>query len=238
MDKYNIKIQRFDPDKDKKPYMESFEVPVEKGMTVLDALYYIQNHLDGSIAFRSSCRAGVCGSCAMNINGVYRLACETQCSFYKKNITIKPLNHLPVIKDLFVDMKSFWDAYDYIKPYLISGDPNPEKERIQSTDDRENLNLVVDCILCSACYASCPVVDTDPKYLGPAALLKADRFIRDSRDSAFEERINLVGDDHGVFRCHSVYNCQTVCPKSIDPTGSINHLRVEIMKNRLWGKKK
>ncbi|MFC1725205.1 succinate dehydrogenase/fumarate reductase iron-sulfur subunit [candidate division KSB1 bacterium] len=238
MDKYNIKIQRFDPDKDKKPYFQTFEVPFEKGMTVLDALYYIQNHIDGSIAFRSSCRAGICGSCAMSINGKYRLACETQVAFFKKTVTLKPLNHLPVIRDLFVDQTPFWKAYEYIKPYLMAGNPDPEKERAQNFDERKELDLIVDCILCSACYASCPVVDTDPKYLGPAALMKADRFIKDSRDSAYAERLELVGDDHGVFRCHSIYNCQAVCPKQIDPTGSINNLRVHLMKHKLCGKKK
>jgi succinate dehydrogenase / fumarate reductase iron-sulfur subunit len=221
-----FKLFRFNPTVDKKHRFQEYEVPTKQGMTVLEGLFYIQQKLDGSIAFRSSCRAGICGSCAMHINGKYRLACETQILLLKSNtITIRPLAHLKVIKDLIVDMTPFWNKYNHIKPYLMPGEPNPEKERMQTSDDRARLDGLIDCILCSCCYASCPIVETAPNYLGPAALLKADRFIQDSRDNAKEERLKLIETEDGVFRCHTVYNCQEVCPKKLDPTGSIASLK-------------
>ena len=230
MEKRTFKIFRYDSSKDEPPRFQSFEVPGEKGMTVLEGLIYIQNYLDGSLAFRSSCRAGVCGSCAMHINGIYRLACETQIfSLKSKTVTIRPMAHLKVIKDLFVDLKPFWEKYKLIKPYLIPGDPPPERERIQTPDERLRLEGLIDCILCGACYASCPVGETHPEYLGPAVLLKVNRFVQDSRDNAEEERLDAVSGFNGVFRCHTIFNCQEVCPKELDPTGSIADLKRKIM---------
>lgn len=224
-EKYVIRILRFDPDTKEKPRWDRFEVPYRKGMTVLDGLNYIQGFLDGSLAFRSSCRAGVCGSCAMHINGRYRLACETQISLLGNTINIRPLGHLPIIRDLVVDMRPFFEKYKAIKPYLITKEPPPEKERPQSQAERENLTGIVDCILCAACYASCPMTDADPYYLGPAALAKANRFVVDSRDAHLKERLVIVGDEHGIFRCHTAFNCSDVCPKKIDPAGGIANLK-------------
>jgi len=227
-DKYIFKIFRFDPEKDKRPRFQKYEVPARPYLTVLDALFYIQDNLDGSVAFRSSCREGVCGSCAMHINGKYRLACETQISLLKsKTIRLRPLAHLPIIRDLFVDMRAFWDKYREIKPYLMPGNEAPEKERLQTVDERKKIDILVDCILCSSCYSSCPVTATDEKYLGPAALLKADRFLCDSRDKANEERLTIINGDHGAFRCHTIFNCQKVCPKDLDPTGAIADLKMK-----------
>ena len=224
-DKRLFKILRFDPDSGRGPAFATFEVPWRKGQTVLDALNHIQGFIDGSLAYRSSCRAGVCGSCAMHINGKYRLACETQVALLCGTITIRPLGHLPIIKDLIVDMGPFWAKFKTVRPYLIAGDAAPERERIQSPADREHLTGIVDCILCAACYAGCPMTDSDPSYLGPAALAKANRFVVDTRDGHSEERLTIVGDEHGIFRCHTAFNCSDVCPKDIDPAGSIAHLK-------------
>lgn len=233
MSEVTFKILRYDPKTDKKPHGEQFKVPTKSGMTVLDGLYYIQEHLDGSLAFRSSCRAGVCGSCAMHINGTYRLACETQISALNSaTIKVRPMAHLPVMKDLFVDMDPFWEKFKHIKPYLIPGDEPAEKERLQTTDERAHLDRIIDCILCGACFASCTVNNYDEEYLGPAALLKAQRFFSDSRDAAIEERMDLVDGEHGVWRCHTIFNCQEVCPKEIDITGSIAVLKRNMVANR------
>ncbi|MFC1562435.1 succinate dehydrogenase/fumarate reductase iron-sulfur subunit [candidate division KSB1 bacterium] len=233
MDIRTFRIFRYDSTKEEPPKFESFEVPVEKGMTVLEGLMYIQDNLDGSLAFRSSCRASVCGSCAMHINGKYRLACETQIYALKsKTITIRPMAHLKVIKDLFVDLEPFWEKYKLIKPFIQPGEPAPERERIQSADDRLKLEGLIDCILCGACHASCTVCETHPEYLGPAVLLKVNRFVEDSRDNAEEERLDDVSGLNGVFRCHTIFNCQEVCPKELDPTGSIANLKRKIIKKK------
>jgi succinate dehydrogenase / fumarate reductase, iron-sulfur subunit len=235
MDERKFEIFRFDPQKDKKPRFDRFSVPAPKGLTVLDALFYIQRNLDGSLAFRSSCRAGVCGSCAMHVNGKYRLGCETQVAHLKGTIRVRPLGHLPVIRDLLVDLKLFWEKYKRIKPYLMPGSPAPDKgERIQSADQRQPLDVIIDCILCASCHAACTVTATSPDYLGPAALLKQARFVLDSRDRATAERLALVQGDDGAFRCHTIYNCQIVCPKNCDPTGGIAVLKRKLLEQKVW----
>ncbi len=233
MSEVKFKVFRFDPESDKRHRFEEYAVPANSGMTVLDGLYFIQEHIDGSLAFRSSCRAGVCGSCAMHINGTYRLACETQVKDLGSTIKVRPLAHLPVMKDLFVDMDPFWEKFKQIKPYLIPGDEPGEKERLQTPDERARLDVIIDCILCAACYGSCTINNYDEEYLGPAALLKAQRFFSDTRDSADEERLDLVDGDHGAWRCHTIFNCQRVCPKDIDITGSIGVLKRHLMARRL-----
>jgi len=223
---YNI--QRFDSDKDAAPYFKEYKVLYTEGMTVLDGLYYILEHLDGTLAFRSSCRSGVCGSCGMNINGEYCLACETQVAYFGSYLTVKPLGNMKIVKDLVVDLEPFWNKFKSIRPYLMPGnpDPDPEKiERIQTEDDRALLEGLIDCILCGCCQAACPMTGTDEEYLGPAILMKADRFARDSRDGAIKQRLDTVDSEHGVWRCHTVYDCQVACPKSLDPTGAIADLK-------------
>jgi len=229
-----FKVLRFDPDSGKAPEFHSFQVPIRKGMTVLDGLNWIQGNQDGSLAFRSSCRAGICGSCAMHINGKYRLACETQVALLSGDVVVRPLGHLPIIKDLMVDLRGFWAKYKSIKPFLIAGDGAPEKERFQSQADRVHLDGVIDCILCAACHAACPMTASDPDYLGPAALTKANRFVIDSRDAHEDERLNLIGDEHGVFRCHSAMNCSDVCPRGVEPAGSIAHLKRRFVGRKLF----
>jgi succinate dehydrogenase / fumarate reductase iron-sulfur subunit len=219
-----FKIHRFDPQTGKPPWVQTYEFPMSAmaNGTVLEGLFHIQRFMDGSLAFRSSCREGVCGSCAAHINGKYRLACETRVESLGTNVvTIRPLAHLPVLRDLVVDMDDFWAKYKSIKPYLMPGASEPERERAQTVDERADLDLLVDCIMCASCYASCSVTATDPDYLGPAALLQANRFLQDSRDTAVEERLKLAGGEHGAFRCHTIFSCQEVCPKDLDPTGSI-----------------
>lgn len=226
-----FKVFRFDPGKDRKPYFKKYLVPVGGNvLTVLDGLYYIQQKLDGSLAFRSSCRAGVCGSCAMHINGKYRLACNTPISFLNsQKIVLRPLGHLKIQRDLVVNLDPFWEKYELIKPYLMPGSPPPEKELIQSPDDRARINILVDCILCACCYSSCTITLTDKNYLGPAALLQMNRFVQDSRDGDIRERLLVVNGDDGAWRCHTMFNCQIVCPKSLNPSGSIADLKRKLV---------
>ena len=233
MPKTTFEVFRFDPATDKKPGWQSYTFETKPGMTILQGLLHIQAHVDTSLAFRSACRAAVCGSCAMHINGSYRLACETQIDFFGSKITIRPLSHLPVLKDLVVEMAPFWKRYNEIKPYLIPGKNPPVREFEQSQDDRELLTGVIDCILCGCCYSACPVVATDPDYLGPAAALKSARFVLDSRDRATRERLVLSGGENGVWRCHTVFSCQEVCPKDINPSGAITDLKMKAVASRL-----
>lgn len=222
-----FRVFRFEPD-DGEPRFDRFQVPVEKGMTVLEGLYYILENLDSSLAFRSSCRSAVCGSCAMHINGCYRLACRTQIAALEPPVVIRPLAHLPVLKDLVVDMEPFFAHYEVIKPYLVPKEPPPEQEYLQSQKERKRLDGLVDCILCGACYGACPLGLSDPHYLGPHAFLQALRFLEDSRDGAKEERLALIGTEDGAFRCHTVFSCQRVCPKDLDPSGAIARLKLQL----------
>ncbi|MCL4424063.1 MAG: succinate dehydrogenase iron-sulfur subunit [Firmicutes bacterium] len=222
----DVKVFRFDPDTDDKPRYDTYQVTYREGMTILDVLFYILENLDGSLAFRYACREAICGNCAMYVNGLQRLACKTQVKDLKTTeLFIEPLPSLPVIKDLVVDLDSFFGKYVSIKPYLIPAESPPEKEYYQSQSDRHVLNEAVDCILCGACYSSCPAVWTDEDYLGPAALIKAFRFYADSRDGAQKERLDLVAHEHGLWRCHTVFNCVEVCPKGIDNTSAIQYLK-------------
>lgn len=236
MERVKFKILRYDPEKDDKPSYQVFEIPWEKGMTVLHGLIYIRERLDGTLAFRSCCRAGVCGSCSMHINGQYRLACENQIEFLGKKIVIRPMSNMPIIRDLVVDMEAFWKNYRLIKPYLIAGDPPPEDgERIQTQDDRKRLTEIVDCILCGICTSSCTVSATNEDYIGPAAFLKAERFLTDSRDEGTIERLKLVGEDDGVWLCHTIFNCQKYCPKDLDPTAGIKSIQRRLIYHGLKG---
>lgn len=227
-----FKISRFDPSTDKKPYINTFEVKVSKKMSILEALFFILENLDGSLAFRFSCRGAVCGSCAMYINGKRRLACQTLVdSIRSKVIRIEPLPHYMIIKDLVVDMDKFFKKYRDIKPYLINEAAAPQKERCQSIADRKKIDEMTKCILCGSCYSACTMAFTNDNFLGPAALTKAYRFLADSRDDNDIERLNLAGGDNGVWRCHTLFNCADACPKEIVPTYSIQKLKGEISKN-------
>jgi len=223
-----FKIYRYDPDKDAKPYMQDISVEVDStDRKLLDALVKLKAK-DDSIAFRRSCREGVCGSDAMNINGRNGLACLTDLASFTagKAIVLRPLPGLPVIRDLIVDMTQFFKQYHSIKPYLINNDPPPERERLQSPEDREELNGLYECILCACCSTSCPSFWWNPdKFVGPAGLLAAYRFIADTRDQATTERLDNLEDPYRLFRCHTIMNCVDVCPKGLNPTKAIGKIK-------------
>ena len=209
-----FEIYRYDPDKDERPYMQKLEVelqPTDK--MLLDALVRIKNDVDDSLALRRSCREGVCGSDAMNINGKNGLACTTNLRELKEPIVLRPLPGLPVIRDLIVDMTHFFNQYHSIRPYLINDTPPPEKERLQSPEAREELDGLYECILCACCSTSCPSFWWNPdKFVGPAGLLQAYRFIADSRDEATGSRLDNLEDPYRLFRCHTIMNCVDVGP--------------------------
>ena len=227
-----LRIFRYDPDKDAAPYVKDYDVkPDPADRMLLDALVRVKE-MDDSFAFRRSCREGVCGSDAMNINGRNGLACITKLADLKEPVELKPLPGLPVIRDLIVDMTQFFKQYHSIKPYLINDDPAPEKERLQSPADREELDGLYECILCACCSTSCPSFWWNPdKFVGPAGLLQAYRFIADSRDQATGERLDNLEDPYRLFRCHSIMNCVDACPKGLNPTKAIGKIK-ELMVRR------
>jgi len=227
-----ITVYRYDPDKDERPYLKDYDVKLEPtDRMLLDALVRIKSQ-DDSVAFRRSCREGVCGSDAMNINGRNGLACVTKIADLPHHVTLRPLPGLPVIRDLIVDMTQFFMQYHSIKPYVINNDPPPERERLQSPAEREELNGLYECILCACCSTACPSFWWNPdKFVGPAGLLQAYRFIADTRDQATEERLDNLEDPYRLFRCHSIMNCVDACPKGLNPTRAIGKIK-EIMVKR------
>ncbi len=224
-----LKIQRFDPEKDKKAQYQEYEFDAEPTDRVLDGLNYIKWNLDGTLTYRRSCAHGICGSDAVRINGHNRLACKTLFKDVGNRLTIEPLLGFPVIKDLVVDMEPFFEAYRSIKPYLIADDPPPEKERLQSPEERERFDDTTKCILCAACTTSCPPFWNNPKFVGPAALVNAHRFIFDSRDDGAEERLDMLNDREGVWRCRTVFNCTQACPRYIQVTKAIQEIKRAIL---------
>jgi len=223
-----LRIQRFNPDVDKKPYLQDFQVQREQGMTVLDALHKAKTEQDGSITYRRSCRHAICGSCAMNINGKNVLVCHTPVKEVldkKGRVTIRPLPYLPVIKDLVVDRTAFWEQYLRVKPWLIPPDNVPEKEYRISPEEVNALQKAETCIMCGACYSACSVIGMTKKYIGPHALLKAFLRVLDPRDSAPDKRLEDLAGDDGVYRCHTIFNCIDACPKELNPTEAIETLR-------------
>lgn len=228
-----LTILRYDPAKLPEPYYNTYSVRATKDTTVLDALFQILETQDHSLAFRYSCRSAVCGSCAMFINGRYRLACSTLISEIGRDVIVQPLPHMPIIKDLVVDLATFFEKYKVVKPYLVPIKPPPETEWIQSPRQRNKINDSTDCILCAACYSSCPSVWTGKKYLGPAAILWAYRFAADSRDDILRDRIEVFGAEDGVWRCHTIFNCTEACPKSLNPARFIENLKRTATKETL-----
>ena len=233
MQKYKFRIKRFNPEKDPNPRWEDFSLEMEPAERLLDGLIKIKESMDGSLTFRKSCAHGICGSCAMKIDGKNALACQTLIKDVNHTVTIEPIPSLPVIKDLVVDMDPFFGKNEKVLPYLINNEPPPERERLQSSEDQEKILQAITCIMCGCCTSSCPVYWADKEYLGPSALLKAARFIFDTRDRALAERLNSITNDHGLWRCHSIYNCVEVCPKEIDITGYISKLKRLSVKKKL-----
>ncbi len=227
-----FRIFRYDPDQDAKPYMKDYDVQLDPhDRMLLDALVRIKEQ-DDSLSLRRSCREGVCGSDAMNINGRNGLACVTKLADLKEPVVLRPLAGLPVIRDLIVDMTQFFNQYHSIHPYVINNDPPPEKERLQSPEEREALDGLYECILCACCSTSCPSFWWNPdKFVGPAGLLQAYRFIADSRDQAAGERLDNLEDPYRLFRCHTIMNCVEVCPKGLNPTRAIGQIK-ELMVKR------
>ncbi|KAA8981891.1 MULTISPECIES: succinate dehydrogenase iron-sulfur subunit [Gammaproteobacteria] len=228
-----VSLYRYNPETDNVPYMQDVEVelPEGKDLMVLDVLHMIKED-DVSVAFRRSCREGVCGSDGMNINGMNRLACVTPVSEVVKNnkLVLRPLPGLPVVRDLVVDMSIFYQQYERIQPYLINDNPEPAIERLQSPEDREKLDGLYECILCACCSTACPSFWWNPdKFVGPAGLLQAYRFLADSRDTATAERLDNLDDPFSVFRCRGIMNCVSVCPKGLNPTRAIGHIRTMLM---------
>ncbi len=226
-------IYRYNPETDKKPYMQDYDLDIPEGsdMMLLDALVALKDK-DPTLSFRRSCREGVCGSDGMNINGKNGLACITALSSLKAPIVIRPLPGLPVIRDLVVDMAQFYKQYEKIKPFLIADDEPPAKERLQSPEDRAKLDGLYECILCACCSTACPSFWWNPdKFVGPSGLLQAYRFLIDSRDTHTEERLAELDDAYSVFRCRGIMNCVDVCPKGLNPTRAIGHIRSMLLKS-------
>ncbi|WP_028841936.1 succinate dehydrogenase iron-sulfur subunit [Thermodesulfovibrio yellowstonii] len=235
---YTFKIKRYLPDENPSTRWDEFRLKLNSMERVLDGLVKIKETMDGTLTFRKSCAHGVCGSCAMKINGQNRLACQTLVKDLPEIIEIEPLPALPVIKDLVVDMTMFFHKNDKVLPYLINEEPPPERERIQSPEDQHKILESITCIMCGSCTTSCPVFWADKEYLGPSALLKAYRFLFDTRDRATEQRLKAITDEHGVWRCHSIFNCVEVCPKEIDITKHILKLKRLAVKKGFTGGEK
>lgn len=227
-------IYRYNPEVDAKPYYQDYEVTLDAhDKKLLSALVKIKEHYDDSLSFRRSCREGICGSDAININGRNGLACLMDIDSLKEPIVLRPLPALPVIRDLIVDMTQFFTQYNSIKPYVVDDAQMPTCERLQSPEDRDKLNGYIECILCACCSTGCPSFWWNPdKFLGPAALLWAYRFIADTRDAAFTDRLNDLNDPYKLFRCHTIMNCADVCPKYLNPTRAIANIK-EIMLEQL-----
>ena len=225
-----VSIYRYNPETDSKPSMQEFEValPEGKDLMVLDVLALVKEQ-DSSVAYRRSCREGVCGSDGMNINGTNGLACITPLSAVggsANKLVLRPLPGLPVIRDLVVDMSIFYQQFEKVKPYLINNTPAPAIERLQSPEDRAKLDGLYECILCACCSTNCPSFWWNPdKFIGPAGVLQAYRFLADSRDTATADRLADLDDPFSVFRCRGIMNCVAVCPKGLNPTRAIGHIR-------------
>ena len=228
----SLRIRRFDPEADAEPHWEEYTVSAEPSDRVLDLLHQVKWYQDGTLTFRRSCGHGVCGSDAMLINGRNRLACEYLVKDAGSRITVEPIRGLPLVKDLLVDMEPFFDQYKSVMPWLVNDDPVEDgRERRQSPADRERYEDTSRCILCAACTTSCPVFWGDPAYVGPAAIVNAHRFIADSRDHAHEERLEIMADANGVWRCRTVFNCVEACPRDIKITRAIMGVTNEIQKH-------
>ncbi|MDU0810444.1 MAG: succinate dehydrogenase iron-sulfur subunit [Burkholderia sp.] len=233
MTKRIFEVYRYDPDKDIKPYIKTYELDLQDESMLLDALIKLKT-LDETLSFRRSCREGVCGSDAMNINTKNGLACLTNLNDLPQKIVLRPLPGLPVVRDLIVDMTDFFNQYYSIKPYLINNRPTPEKERLQSPEERNELDGLYECILCASCSTACPSFWWNPdKFVGPAGLLQAYRFIADSRDESISTRLDNLEDSYRLFRCHTIMNCVDVCPKGLNPTKAIGKIKELIIRRTI-----
>ncbi len=230
-----LRVRRFNPEKDEKPYWAEYELnDVEPTDRVLDLLHHVKWYIDGTLSLRRSCAHGVCGSDAMRINGANHLACKSLVKDFTKGgqgqvkIQVEPILGLRVIKDLIVDMEPFMEHYRSVMPYFVNDGEEPERERLQSQDDRERFDEGTKCILCAACTTSCPSFWANGTYVGPAAIVQAHRFIFDSRDTAAHERLAVLSEPNGAWRCRTVFNCTSACPREIPVTKLIAEVKGEI----------
>ena len=232
--KVHIKIQRFNSEVDNAPYWSEHDVEAELNDRVLDILNQVKWFQDGTLAYRRSCAHGICGSDAVRINGRNRLACKTLVKDVGAKITVQPLMGLPIIKDLVVDMEGFFAKYRSVKPYLINDEPEPERERLQTVEQRARFDDTTKCILCAACTTSCPSFwAANGEYIGPAAIVQAHRFTFDSRDHGGQERLAILGDEMGVWRCRTAFNCVEACPRGIDITRAIGEVKKAIVTGKI-----
>jgi len=226
-----FRVYRYNPESDAEPRMQDYEIEAYRGMMLRDALIEIQAQ-DETLAFRHSCGEGVCGSDGVNVNGFNRLACITPVAELKQPIEVRPFPGRPVIRDLVVDMSQFYAQYKKVDPWLVRHDPMPEQEILQSPTERDQLDGLYECILCGCCSTSCPSFWWNPdKFLGPQALLTACRFLADSRDQAGEQRMNDLEGPYKLFRCHTIMNCVESCPKGLNPTKAIGHIKALMLKD-------
>lgn len=228
-----LRVRRFDPEKDAKPYWADYPIDAAPTDRILDLLHHVKWHVDGTLAFRRSCAHGICGSCAMRVNGVNKLACKTLVKDEVKReggkIQVEPLLGLPVIKDLIVDMEPFFESYRAVMPYFVNNDPPPARERLQSPEERAVFDDTSKCILCASCTTSCPSFWANGTYVGPAAIVNAHRFIFDSRDQAAYERLAILSQENGVWRCRTIFNCTPACPREIQVTKAIAEVKNAII---------
>jgi succinate dehydrogenase iron-sulfur subunit len=222
-----LRVLRFNPEHDSEPHFEEYEIEADPMDRLLDCLHEIKWRHDSSLALRRSCAHGICGSDAMLINGVNHLACKVLVKDLKQPITVEPIRGLPLIKDLVVDMEPFFQGYRAVKPWLITGadEAEPERERLQSPDERERFDDTTKCILCAACTTSCPIYWADEEYVGPAAIVNAHRFIFDSRDHGSIERLEILSGRNGAFKCRTAFNCSDACPRGIKVTKAIQEVK-------------
>ena len=229
-----LKIFRYNPETDRKPHYETYKLEAEPTDRVLDLLENVKDYIDGTLSFRRSCAHGVCGSDAMRINGANRLACKVLVKdLGSSKITVEPLLGMSVLKDLITDMEPFFEQYRSIMPYLVNDEPVPRRERLQNPEERERFDDTTKCILCAACTTSCPSFWASEQYVGPAAIVNAHRFIFDSRDRATRERLNILNDHFGVYRCHTIFNCTLACPREIEVTQAIGEVKKAIAIGKL-----
>ena len=227
-----FRIRRYDPENKELPKYMEYKVPIQKGMTVLDSILYIKEHLDHSLAARYSCRMGICGSCGMIINGKEKLACQTQVLELGKDlIKVDPMGNYEITKDLVPDVSKLFRNHETVKPFIIREEEEPKSEFLQTPEQREEFAMFTDCILCGMCLSACPTSASDELYLGPQALAQGYRYIADNRDLGFNERLNTLDSKHGVWRCHFSGACSEVCPKGVDPALAIQLLRQVLTTN-------
>ncbi|MGH2721186.1 MAG: succinate dehydrogenase iron-sulfur subunit [Actinomycetota bacterium] len=228
-----IRVARFDPSLDEKPWWGDYTVDVEDNARVLDALHQVKWEVDGSLSLRRSCAHGICGSDAMVINGRNRLACKVLCRDLSQPITVEPLRGMNVEKDLIVDMEPFFAGYATVMPWLVNHDPPPDRERRQSPAERARYDDTTKCILCAACTTSCPIFWADRSYVGPAAIVNAHRFVFDSRDDASDDRLAVLSEQSGAFKCRTVFNCTDACPRGIKVTEAIQEVKRAVLYRRM-----